>query len=183
MQECGLGLVEVRQDERLAFRAPPLLRSGEVDEQTLGRVLSSLGVEPGRFRGAAWIDNGPGWLGVHVASAGEVLGLRPDFHAMGGLQVGVIGPHDPAEAKRLGAQVEVRAFCPDLAVPEDPVTGSLNAGFGGWLVSAGALPRDYVARQGTVLGRDGRVHVSTADDGGTWVGGSTTTVLSGTAVL
>ena len=47
----------------LAFRAPDLVRSGEVDEETLGRALSCLGVEPGRFVRAAWVDNGPGWLG------------------------------------------------------------------------------------------------------------------------
>ena len=185
VQECGLGLVELRRGDagHLAFRAPDLVRSGEVDEETLGRALSCLGVEPGRFVRAAWVDNGPGWLGIEVTSAAEVLGLRPDFAAMQGLELGVIGPHDPDEAAVLGAAYEVRAFCPGFAVPEDPVTGSLNAGLAQWLVGAGHLPAAYVARQGTVMGRDGRVHVSTDDDGRTWVGGSAVTVLRGTADL
>ena len=68
-------------------------------------------------------------------------------------------------------------------MPEDPVTGSLNAGFALWLTRAGHLPPDYVARQGTVLGRDGRVRVTTAADGGIWVGGTTTTVVEGTVEL
>ena len=42
---------------------------------------------------------------------------------------------------------------------------------------------DYVARQGTVLGRDGRVRVRTATDGGVWIGGTTTTVVQGTVDL
>ena len=183
VQECGVGLVELRHEEHLAFRAPELLRSGEVDEDTLGRALSCLGVEPGRFVRAAWIDNGPGWLGIEVTSAAEVLGLRPDLAAVRGLQVGVIGPHTAADAAALGALVEVRAFCPELAVPEDPVTGSLNAGFARWLVREGHLPPAYVVRQGTVLGRDGRVHVTTDEHGEQWVGGTTATVLRGTADL
>ncbi|GAB3658227.1 PhzF family phenazine biosynthesis protein [Nocardioides korecus] len=183
VQECGVGLVELRHEEHLSFRAPELLRSGEVDEDTLGRALSCLGVEPGRFVRAAWIDNGPGWLGIEVTSAAEVLGLRPDLAGLRGLQVGVIGPHTDVEAAALGALVEVRAFCPELAVPEDPVTGSLNAGFARWLVREGHLPPAYVVRQGTVLGRDGRVHVSTDEHGEQWVGGATTTVLRGTADL
>ena len=100
-----------------------------------------------------------------------MLGLRPDFVAMQGLELGVIGPHDPDEAAALGAEYEVRAFCPGFSVPEDPVTGSLNAGLALWLVGAGHLPPAYVARQGTALGRDGRVHVSTDERGHIWVGG------------
>ena len=184
VQECGLGLVELRVEEgALSFRAPDFLRSGEVDEETLGRAVGALGIEPGRFVRAQWIDNGPGWLGVQVSSAAEVLGLRPDFAAMQGLQLGVIGPHSEEDRARVGADHEVRAFCPELSVPEDPVTGSLNAGFALWLTRAGHLPPDYVARQGTVLGRDGRVRVTTAPDGGIWVGGTTTTVVEGTVEL
>ncbi len=187
-QECGLGLIELRADgdslfHQLSFRAPDLLRSGEVDEETLGRAVGALGIEPGRLVRAEWIDNGPGWLGLQVTSAAEVLGLRPDFAAMQGLQLGVIGPYDEEERARVGADHEVRAFCPELSVPEDPVTGSLNAGFALWLTRAGHLPPDYVARQGTVLGRDGRVRVRTATDGGVWIGGTTTTVVQGTVDL
>ena len=43
--------------------------------------------------------------------------------------------------------------------PEDPVTGSLNAGLAVWLIGAGGLPDRYVAAQGAALGRRGRVHI------------------------
>ncbi|KQT89418.1 phenazine biosynthesis protein PhzF [Marmoricola sp. Leaf446] len=182
VQECGLGLVEVRARpgaERRSFRAPGFLRSGPVDDATLARAVAALRVDPALVLRAAWIDNGPGWLGLQLRDARTVLDLAPDFAAMQGLELGVIGAHDTAEAEHLRAAYEVRAFCPGLAVPEDPVTGSLNAGFAVWLVGEGVLPASYVARQGTAVGRDGRVHVERDDGGALWVGGTTRTVVAG----
>jgi PhzF family phenazine biosynthesis protein len=91
----------------------------------------------------------------------------------------VVGVHDPSVREEIGADVEVRAFCPDLAIPEDPVTGSLNAGLALWLTRAGQLPPDYVARQGTALRRDGRVRITTDTDGRIWVGGACRTLVRG----
>ena len=53
-----------------------------------------------------------------------------------------------------------------------------NAGLAQWLVPAGHLPEHYVAAQGTVIGRAGRVHVDVVD-GTTWVGGATRTIVTG----
>jgi PhzF family phenazine biosynthesis protein len=178
VQECGVGLVEVRREEdALAFRAPGFLRSGPVDEETLGRVIGALGVGSGQLVDAWWIDNGPGWLGLELDTAETVLSLRPDFGALD-VDTGVIGPLGPDE----DADVEVRAFCPGMGINEDPVTGSLNAGFAVWLTGTGRLPPSYVARQGTALGRDGRVWINTDSDG-VWVGGSSRTVVRGTVDL
>ena len=183
VQECGIGLVELRREgDALAFRAPGFLRTGPVDEETLGRVLGALGVEPGQLVGAWWIDNGPGWLGLELDSAASVLSLRPDFGALD-VDTGVIGPLDADERSSTGADVEVRAFCPGMGINEDPVTGSLNAGFAVWLTGEGRLPPSYVARQGTALGRDGRVRISTDDAGEVWVGGTSRTVVRGTVDL
>ena len=182
VQECGVGLVEVRVGpgpEDLAFRAPALLRSGPVDGATLDRARASLRLAPEEVLRAAWIDNGPGWLGLQLRDAERVLALEPDVVAMRGLELGVIGAHTGSEAQRLGAAYEVRAFCPGYAVPEDPVTGSLNAGFAVWLVGEGVLPESYVARQGTAMGRDGRVRVTTDEAGALWVGGAARTVAVG----
>jgi PhzF family phenazine biosynthesis protein len=177
VQECGVGLVELRRDaEALAFRAPGFLRWGPVDEETLGGVVRALGIRPGQLVDAWWIDNGPGWLGLELDSAASVLSLRPDFGALD-VDTGVLGPLGPGE----DADVEVRAFCPGMGINEDPVTGSLNAGFAVWLTGTGRLPPSYVARQGTALGRDGRVQIRTDD--GVWVGGSSRTVVRGTVDL
>jgi PhzF family phenazine biosynthesis protein len=183
VQECGVGLVELRRDgDALAFRAPDFLRTGPVDEGALGRVIGALGLESGQLLDAWWIDNGPGWLGLELDSAATVLSLRPDFGALD-VDAGVIGRLDAAEREAVGADVEVRAFCPGLGINEDPVTGSLNAGLAVWLTREGRLPPSYVARQGTALGRDGRVQVSTDDAGDVWVGGASRTVVSGSVEL
>ncbi|WP_028474199.1 PhzF family phenazine biosynthesis protein [Nocardioides alkalitolerans] len=193
VQECGVGLVEVRRgggaaggagDEagaggELAFAAPALLRSGPVDAADREQAVAALGVDPAAVIDLAWVDNGPGWLGVRLDSAATVLGLRPDMAVMGDLRIGVVGPHEPGGP----ADVEVRAFVPVLAVAEDPVTGSLNAGLALWLTADGTLPPSYVARQGTALGRDGRVSVTTGDDGRIWVGGATRSTVRGTVEL
>ncbi|WP_067432282.1 PhzF family phenazine biosynthesis protein [Nocardioides jensenii] len=180
VQECGIGLVELRRDgSALAFRAPGFLRSGTVDDATLARAVAALGVPPEKVRAANWIDNGPGWLGLLLDSAEDVLALAPDHAAIGDLDLGVIGPHAPGGP----ADFEVRAFCPELAVPEDPVTGSLNAGFAVWLIGAGVARSSYTVRQGTALGRAGDVRITTDAAGDQWVGGASTTVVRGTVAL
>lgn len=179
VQECGVGLVTIADDGgRLAFAAPPLRRSGAVDPGDLAAIRASLGLTADDVDDAAWVDNGPGWVGLLLHRADAVLALQPDFAAMAGYQVGVIGPY----AHGGDAAFEVRAFCPDLAVPEDPVTGSLNAGLAQWLIGSGRAPSSYVAQQGTALGRRGRVHV-VADGGEIWVGGETVVGIRGQVEL
>ncbi|WP_395691266.1 PhzF family phenazine biosynthesis protein [Nocardioides sp.] len=182
VQECGAGLVRLRrQDGRLSFLAPPLVRSGPVDDADLRAIARALGIDRADIVDSAWVDNGPGWVGVLLADADAVLALQPDWAAFGGLDIGVVGPH----AAGGPADVEVRAFCPGLGITEDPVTGSLNAGLGQWL-AGDRLPSSYVAAQGTALQRSGRVHVSLVGPRGTgevWVGGDTRTTVSGTVDL
>src|SRR4051812_32242691 len=61
VQECAAGLVPVRRDGgALSFAAPPLVRSGPVDEADLARIVEGLRMERGAIVDAAWVDNGPG---------------------------------------------------------------------------------------------------------------------------
>jgi PhzF family phenazine biosynthesis protein len=188
VQECGVGLVRVRRfDEapnRLAFAAPPLRRSGPAEAEVVAQVLRALRLGADEVLQVEWIDNGPGWLGVRLRDAAAVRALVPDFAAMRGLNVGVVGAWPAGGGD--GADVEVRAFVPDLGVPEDPVTGSLNAGLAQWLIGSGVLPARYVAGQGHALGRDGRVHVERIDAGpwtGVWIAGDVTGCVTGTLRL
>jgi PhzF family phenazine biosynthesis protein len=61
VQECEVGLITVRRDDNsLSFVAPPLLRSGAVDEPLLHEAAESLGINRDSIIDASWIDNGPG---------------------------------------------------------------------------------------------------------------------------
>lgn len=175
VQECGIGLVRIKKDgEKLAFAAPPLLRTGPLDEMTLVQISAGLGIKREDITHHQWIDNGPGWCAVMLGSAEQVLSLKPDFSKLGDLKLGVIAPQSAGS----DTDYEVRAFVGSLGVPEDPVTGSLNAGLGIWLISAGLARTNYVASQGTVLQRKGRVYVDRVGDD-IWVGGHTAICIEG----
>ena len=197
VQECGVGLVTLRQDgERLAFAAPPLIKSGPLAEEDVALIARGLGVARSDILHHAWCDNGPNWRGVMLRSSEQVLALQPDASVLGQLDVGVVGPTagSGASAPRgkvgvvgstdaEGIAFEVRAFFPgNNGLAEDPVTGSLNAALAQWLIGAGLAPTQYVAAQGTCLGRAGRVYVQ--QDGDTlWVGGSSVTCMAGEVLL
>ena len=175
VQECGAGLVRIRRTgDVLAFAAPPLQRSGPLDETDVERIAAGLGLARSDIVDHQWCDNGPGWQAVLLESADQVLSLTPDPHLLADLDVGVIGPHASGSV-----DYEVRAFFPgNSGLTEDPVTGSLNAALAQWLIGAGRAPGTYVAAQGTAMGRAGRVHV-VQEAGDIWVGGRCVTVISG----
>jgi PhzF family phenazine biosynthesis protein len=199
VQECGIGLVKIRQDaatHKLAFAAPPLLRSGPLDEADVALIARGLNIPRSDILAHAWCDNGPKWRGVMLASADAVRALQPDGHILSGLDIGVVGPARkvgvvaPQPAESVGGaggteptDFEVRAFFHTATgMREDPVTGSLNAGLAQWLINAGLAPKRYVAAQGTCVGRAGRVHVEQL---GTdiWIGGVSVTCVEGTVRL
>jgi len=176
VQECGVGLVKItRQGTRLAFAAPPRLRSGPLSEEDVQLIAKGLGVARDDILHHAWCDNGPQWRGVMLATAEQVLGLKPDVHVLQGLEIGVVGAKSSGDT-----QFEVRAFFPTKnGLAEDPVTGSLNAAIGQWLIAEGLAPENYVASQGTCLGRAGRVHLQRDAQGQVWVGGDSVTCIQG----
>ncbi|WP_338480429.1 PhzF family phenazine biosynthesis protein [Pseudomonas trivialis] len=174
IQECEIGLVRIRrQGEALAFIAPPLLRSGEVEASLLERVRLGLGLAPGAILRSQWVDNGAGWLAVMLADRQSVLDLQPDYAQLLGLAVGVIAPNDVGDT-----QFEVRAFVAGDGAPEDPATGSLNAGVAQWLLSEGLAPERYVVSQGTAMGRAGRIHIERQGDE-IWIGGAVAVCIDG----
>jgi predicted PhzF superfamily epimerase YddE/YHI9 len=161
----------------LAFAAPPLVRSGPVDEPLAAHVAEVLRVDRSEIVDIQWADNGPGWIAVLLESAEAVLAVRPGYVD---LDVGVAGPYPAGSLEAF----EVRAFFPkDGVTTEDPVTGSLNASLAQWLLSTERATAPYIASQGTVLGRQGRVHVSQDADGQVWVGGGTVTCVTGSVEL
>lgn len=180
-QECAAGLIELKQDgDRLAFAAPPLVREGPVDIAVMAQITKALGIDKDVVEAANWVDNGPGWIGLLLLGAEDVLEMKPDFSLLGDLDVGVIGPYETSENGM--PTYEARAFVPELGVPEDPVTGSLAAGFATWLINDGLAPDSYTVHQGTALQRRGRIHVE-RDGDRIWIGGDTVIGITGQVAL
>jgi len=182
VQECGVGLVPLRRNgDSLAFAAPPLVRSGPVDEADLVDAAEVLRIPREAIVDAEWIDNGPGWLGIMLDSAEAVLALDPVGSHRRRVDIGVIGPHQE------GAEIafEIRVFFSNHlgAIIEDPVTGSLNASAAQWLFASGRAKDAYVAAQGTAIGRTGRIFVDRDEGGEIWIGGKTRTLFEGTAAF
>jgi PhzF family phenazine biosynthesis protein len=176
VQQCAAGLVRIRRDgTRLAFAAPPLIRGGDVDAQDLTEIMAFLGIDSDRVVDAQWADNGPGWVALLLTDAETVLALRPKAVDSGRFSaVGVVGPYPPHSE----VDFEVRAFTSLVTQGEDPVTGSLNAALGPWLIATQRAPSSYVAAQGTVIGRRGRVYV-TQIGSDVWIGGDAVTGVTG----
>src|SRR4051812_33506336 len=106
VQECEAGLIRIRRDgERLAFEAPPLVRSGPASEAEVAKVAAALELDPQEMLAVEWVDNGPGWIAALFESADRVLELRPgalDF------DLGAVGFHPPGSP----AAIELRAWAP-----------------------------------------------------------------------
>jgi PhzF family phenazine biosynthesis protein len=174
VQQCGIGLVRVTcSGPRLEFAAPPLRRTGPLEPAMLAQIATALSLRPADIVHHQRIDNGPGWCAVMLRSARQVLSLKPDWAALGTLELGVVGPHDAGH----DAAFEVRAFIGEGGY-EDPVTGSLNAGLAQWLIGASLAKSPYIASQGGALQRAGRVYLR-KDDDDVWVGGDVVDVIRG----
>ena len=203
VQECKKGLVVIEnRGDCLAFAAPALTRS-RPEPALLAAVLQALELAPNQVLAAEQLDNGPQWLGLLLDSPDSVLALEPDHGRLKALgqKVGVAAlypaPENPMLVRRSsrearaftpasaqpGAQLEVRAFAAATGIPEDPVTGSLNASLAQWLTAEGWLQAPYAANQGCCLGRDGWVHVHADDQGQLWIGGNTVGCITGTVLL
>lgn len=182
VQECGAGLVRVRRDAgALAFAAPPVIRSGPVDEAKRREIAEVLCIPISDIVDAQWVDNGPGWVAVRLASAEAVLAIEPVRSHGSRIDLGVVGLY-PAGSP---AAYEIRAFFsgPFGSLLEDPVCGSLNASVAQWLIGEGMAAAPYSVSQGGRVGRKGRIHVDRDADGQVWIGGGTRSLFSGSAEI
>lgn len=178
VQECGVGLVEIRQDgDRFAFKAPPFSRHGPLSEEELDQALAYCGVDADAVVEAVHVSNGPNWQLLRLQTAEDVLAAEPVAKAPPGTDIGLAGP----SAEGSDIDWELRAFFSDALgrFIEDPVTGSFNAGVAMHLFESGLAEDSYRAAQGRMVGANGLVYCRQDDAGDVWVGGSCMTVSSG----
>ncbi len=178
VQECAAGMIVIRRDmDRLSFAAPKVIRSGPVDATKLAEIAQILQVKRSDIVDSQWVDNGPGWVAVELASAEAVLAVQPAGHHPTRIDIGLVGFYPTGRP----LAYEVRAIFSDhrKSLVEDPVTGSLNASIAQWLLAAGRVKAPYVAAQGERVGRAGRIYIDRDASGTVWVGGKSTTLVSG----
>lgn len=101
--------------------------------------------------------------GSELAALGRSLGIR-------GFAMTTLETIDP-ESKS-----HSRFYAPHLGIVEDPVTGSMHAALAVYLGGLGLVPDKFVAEQGDLMGRPGRLQMETK---GPRVGGRAVTVLRG----
>lgn len=177
VQQCGVGLVEVRQEPggTLAFAAPPMRRAFALSADERLAAARLAGVAETAIVEARWADNGPPWQLLVLASADDVLDARPQPVAPLGACVALAGPGGE------GADWELRAFFTDQlgALKEDPVTGSLNAGVATLMLAREGAPPALSAAQGRCVGADGRIAWTRGEGGTVWVGGRCDMIAAG----
>jgi PhzF family phenazine biosynthesis protein len=186
VQQCGAGLIQLAErDGQWAFAAPPA-RYVPLRPDDRAAVSAALRSDAIDFDSAPHaVDNGARWLVVRLASAQACLALEPDplqfpalLKAYDVLGVAAYAPH----AVGGPADFELRCLLGGgFSTSEDPVTGSANAALAGLLARQNLRPgSSYTVRQGTALGRNGRiaVHYDDAADR-IWVAGDSVTVIEG----
>jgi PhzF family phenazine biosynthesis protein len=180
-QECKIGIVEIDTTREVpAFIAPPT-KIATLEPEALEAITAALDIAPDQVLRSARLDNGPVWQALELASAEDVLAVDsarvrwPKFKS-----IGLIGAHPPGSE----CSFEVRMLAPSSGMGEDPITGSLNSALAHWLQDQGRLGSGYVAAQGTVIGRLGRVYASPAANGrDILIGGETRILIEGTAEI
>ncbi len=181
VQECGIGLVEIRDnDGQLAFKAPELLRYEPLSAKEREEAMQLTGVEEAALVEAVHVSNGPKWQLLRLRSAEDVLAAEPASKAALGTDIGLAGPHMSGGRR----DWELRAFFADAAgrFVEDPVTGSFNAGVAMHLFRTGLAEGAYRAGQGQKIGGDGLIHCEQHEDGGIWIGGTCQMITNRAAV-
>jgi trans-2,3-dihydro-3-hydroxyanthranilate isomerase len=107
---------------------------------------------------------------VPARDADAVARAGPDAGALSGLL-------DSSEATGLylfaivrDGEAKARMFAPDVAVMEDPATGSAAGPLGAYLAhhGVGGMPGRLLIRQGEEIGRPSELHVEIRPDGDTW---------------
>ncbi len=188
VQQCGAGDLPLRitgdvEQRWIHVETPEAVCVGVYPE--LARPISAALGRAIAAPAPTALRNGPTWLFVLFEHESEVAELKPDLSALAALSLehAVSGVAAFSFVESGDFAVHVRCFAPAFGVPEDPVTGSANAALPAYLARHGWLDRvgrDYLATQGTELGRDGRVHVRVLDERGrSEIGGQAVTVVEG----
>ena len=190
LQQCAAGLIRltVTKDDTgqrwIAFELPspklsPLnITETEELEKALGAAVLKDRSSPMR------VDIGVKWVVAEAPSADSVLAMRPDFERVKtqSIRLGCAGVtvYGRCTSDKQTA-IEVRSFAPAHGVNEDPVCGSGTGSVGVFIRNSGQwkiLGNEFLASQGSVVGRSGILSLKLSDERIT-VGGMAVTCIDG----
>ena len=182
-QECGAGIIELASENGLIWlKAPPAgilpFAAGKLVE-----LETAIGCKVAATPIA--VNVGPTWLVADVGSADALSRLVPDMQKIAVLSnaLSITGITLFGKSSDGQSAIHVRSFAPAHGIPEDPVCGSGNISVAAYrAINAGAVPRQYQARQGMNLGRDGRVSIR-IEGTDIFLGGEAVTCVEGTLRL
>jgi PhzF family phenazine biosynthesis protein len=187
IQQCAAGLLPVTIErsgaERVIHVQAPTARIHDMSVDVRHAIAQAIHMASDDVS-ISLVDNGPHWWVCDMGDASRVRALKPDLPVIAALseQHGAIGVSVFGQEQGGVAKMAVRAFCPADDMPEDPVTGSVNAGIMALLAARGdqRFGLDYVASQGREVGRDGYVHVKRdTASGAITIGGRCALVIRG----
>lgn len=189
MQQCAAGVIRLSL-ERAADGAQwiffdlPEPKMTALDAAQIAELEAILGVSITDTSPPYLVDVGPRWIVAQLADARTVLGVQPDLQRMkaqdtAGRHTGVVvfGASDDAGQEK----IEMRAFAPAHGINEDPVCGSGAGCVGAFIRHTHQVDRfgaDFLAAQGDVVGRAGRLRLI-VNDQAIQVGGNAITCIDG----
>ncbi len=175
-QECGVGIVDIDIAGAVPSFLAPKTQIEPLSADALASITKAADIPAASIVQTAQLTNGPVWQVLQLASAADVLAIdsaKIRYPAFRG--VGLIGAHeDGAEC-----DFEVRMLGASSGMSEDPITGSLNAAIGRWMLETGAWSGEKTIAQGTSINRHGRVYVRCHNDD-VWIGGESHILIDGT---
>lgn len=182
VQECGIGNVVIDiSGSLLAFIAPPTtVTSMPVDVQA--HILAGLAINPQAVQNAVILDNGSTWHLLELKDKDALMQVSAAKVAcLPGKGIGLLAANLPGA----DSQFDIRMLSDRSPGYEDPITGSLNAAVGMWLLNQGRLTQPTIMAQGAKVGRDGQVHLrpGPAGSGQVLVAGRTHILIDGTLRL
>lgn len=175
IQQCGAGLIRLKVEHandgaRWISFALPEPKISALDSTQVEELRAILGTPVEHGASPCLVDVGARWIVVQLPTAQAVLDNKPDLQRMKrqdvqGQHTGVVifGKY----ATETQAKIEVRAFAPAHGVNEDPVCGSGNGSVAAYIRHTGQAAEfgsEFLATQGAVVGRAGKLRLSITED-------------------
>lgn len=182
LQECNIGIVPIELGHDLPAFVAPRTEVAAMAPDVQARIVDSLGIDEVSVLSSAVLDNGSIWHVLELNAEATLMAVNASrVEALPGLGIGLLSVSRPGS----GSQFDVRMLSDRSPRCEDPITGSLNAAIGIWLLGHGRLTRPTIMAQGSKVGRNGEVHLlpGPAGSGQVLVGGRTHILIDGTIEL